>query len=578
MKNIKLFIILVLVQVSVFAQNRDHAFDVNSKLGQGINLGNMFEGDTDETWGQDWESSWNPDYPEMIANLGFKHVRIPVKWEPENRSNPASPYTIDAEFLNKIKGVVDACLHNGLMAIINMHHHTDLFADPAAQKERFLSHWNQISEFFKDYSDDLVFEIINEPQGSLVSTELNTFIADALTTIREDNPTRIVMISPEWGSVGTLSALDIPSDENIILTMHCYAPMEFTHQGASWVSGSDEWIGTKWNDTETDRQVIINHFAPLKVLEERENIPVHIGEFGAYNIADDDSREKWTTFMSRYIESLGWSGAYWEFSGGFGIYDPNAQTYRPYLVDALLNNPMPEPAPMNIKEVYASDFSVGIDDWRVANSSGAVSSIENANDQMVIDFTNTTGTGWHIQLLRSGLNLEDGKKYRVTFRVRADEERWVTAFAAASVSPWGPYGDYHSFIIGTTMKDYSYTFDMTTSDDNGRIKFDLGNNASDLYFDSIVLEEILESTNTSIKQINDINSTVYPNPSQGFLYVNNQDEFEEMFVANVVGQIVKQVKINRDLNKLSLEDLPTGIYLITLFNQNIKHTYKIIKK
>ena len=75
-------------------------------------------------------------------------------------------------------------LNNGLSAIINMHHHEALFADPDGQKERFLAQWKQISEFFKDYPDQLLFEILNEPNGNLTANKWNIFLADALTTIR----------------------------------------------------------------------------------------------------------------------------------------------------------------------------------------------------------------------------------------------------------------------------------------------------------------------------------------------------------------------------------------------------------
>ena len=112
-----LFILVLLAATSVLnAQNREHAFEVNDRLGRGINFGNMFEAPTETEWG----NPWKPEYAKMIADLGFNHIRIPIRWEPAARSSSTAPYTINTVFLNRIKQVVDSALNNGLHAIINL--------------------------------------------------------------------------------------------------------------------------------------------------------------------------------------------------------------------------------------------------------------------------------------------------------------------------------------------------------------------------------------------------------------------------------------------------------------------------
>ena len=156
-------VFLFILTFNSYSQNREHAFEVNKRLGRGINYGNMFEAPSETGWG----NPWKPQYAKMIADLGFNHVRIPIRWEPADRSSANAPFTISATFLNRIKQVVDSALNNNLHAIINMHHHEALFANPEAQKERFLAQWRQISAFFKDYPDSLLFEILNEPNGNI---------------------------------------------------------------------------------------------------------------------------------------------------------------------------------------------------------------------------------------------------------------------------------------------------------------------------------------------------------------------------------------------------------------------------
>ena len=313
------------------------ATEMNQRLGRGINIGNTFEAD------QSWQSPFDADDFRKIAELGFTHVRVPIKWERDDRSMSASPYTIYPEFMNTIKSVVDAALKNKLHIIINMHHHNELMVDPQGQKARFLSQWKQISEYFKDYPDSLVFEILNEPHDKLTAGLWNDYYRDALRVIRETNPQRCVLLGvAEWGGTSALKSLTIvPNDNHLILTIHYYNPFQFTHQGAEWVEGSDAWLGTKWNDTQAERQAVIDEFQAAVALSKSKNIPIHIGEFGAYSKADMDSRVKWTRFLSRWFEQQGFSWAYWEWNSGFGIYDPQTKTYRTQLVNALIKDAMP---------------------------------------------------------------------------------------------------------------------------------------------------------------------------------------------------------------------------------------------
>ena len=46
-----------------------------------------------------------------------------------------------------------------------------------------------------------------------------------------------------------------------------------------------------------------------------------LGEFGAYDKADMDSRARYTAAVARAAERLGWSWAYWQFDSDFVVYD-----------------------------------------------------------------------------------------------------------------------------------------------------------------------------------------------------------------------------------------------------------------
>lgn len=557
------------------AQNREKAFEINQKLGRGINYGNMFEAPSETAWGNPWQ----PDYAKKIADLGFNHVRIPIRWEPENRSAVNYPYTINPIFLIRIRQVVDSALNNGLLAIINMHHHEALFENPDGTKERFLAQWKQISEYFSDYPDNsLVFEILNEPHGNISAAKWNTFLADGLTSIREDNPNRVVLIgTAEYGGLGGLSKLQLPDDDNIILTIHYYNPFQFTHQGAEWSEGSDAWLGTKWTNSTTERNIVANEFAPLKAIEEQHNIPIHIGEFGSYNKADMDSREIWTTFMARYIESLGWSWAYWEFSAGFGIYNKDQNTYNERLVNALLHNPMPLEATYVGTPVYTSHFDQNISDWNLSTNNGAVANTLQEVNNLKVAISTKGSQGWHIQLSKTNIQYESGKKYRVTFKAKAATSTSITAYVGQNSDPWGAYSNYNSINLADTFAVYTYIFDMNSDDDNARIAFDLGTSNNDVTFESIVLESVELHQPTSTVFIKDVKSKIYPNPVNEKLLINNQDDFQELAIVNMQGIVVKKQQLNSFQNTVSLNTLPSGIYFVLLSNQKNRFIKKIIK-
>jgi aryl-phospho-beta-D-glucosidase BglC (GH1 family) len=487
MKNLAT-LFLILFALNITAQNREKAFEINSKLGRGVNYGNMFEAPSEAGWG----NPWKPKYAGMIADLGFNHVRIPVRWEPDDRSMATAPYTINPTFLDRIKQVVDSVINNGIFAIINMHHHDVLYEDPDGQKERFIAQWEQISEFFKDYPDSLLFEILNEPHGNLVPEKWNIFAADALTKIREDNPERIVLIgTAPYGGLGGLSNLVIPDDEFIILTVHYYNPFHFTHQGASWVGeGSDAWLGTKWNDSEDERAIVQNEFALLRQIEQDKKIPIHIGEFGAYEKADITSRGKWTTYVARYLETLNWSWAYWEFSAGFGIYDPAKDKYNDVLVDALLHNEMPEPAKYVGTPVYKSDFGKTSVGWNLYKQGTASATMARADSALNVVISNGSTEAWHVQMSKSNIRLQSGKQYRVTFKAKSASQRTANVYLGKSSSPWNSYGG--TTILATdTFAVYTFIFDMTTTDNNARMAIDLGKSDVNFSIRDIVVESIV---------------------------------------------------------------------------------------
>ncbi len=342
---IRLLWILVLIGVLISAcsntnntdktQSKDEdlqdVFTINQSIGRGINLGNALEAPNEGDWGVVLKA----EYFTLIKNAGFNSVRIPIRWSAHAQAD--SPFTIDSNFLQRVDWAIQQAFNNQLVAIINIHHYNELFAQPQNHKQRFLAIWKQLSEHYQNYSQKLVFEILNEPHDQLTPELWNEYLADALEIIRQNNPNRAVIVgTANWGGVDALQKLKLPEDDYLILTFHYYNPFHFTHQGAEWVEGSDAWLGTRWLGSAEEIKAIQHDFDLVGQWATTHQIPVFMGEFGAYSKADMASRVRWTSTVARQAEQRGFSWAYWEFCSGFGVFDPVNNVWHSELLKALI--------------------------------------------------------------------------------------------------------------------------------------------------------------------------------------------------------------------------------------------------
>ena len=307
-------------------------YEQNRRLGRGVNLGNALEAPVEGEWGMVLEES----YFELISQAGFDSVRIPTRWNAHALEE--APYTIDPEFFARLDWAVEQALKNDLAVVINIHHYDEIMENPVWQEARFLSIWEQIAGHYQDAPPSLYFELLNEPYGTLANTSWNQLAKKAVEVIRKTNPQRTIIIGPgNWNDISMLLILELPpGDRNIITTVHFYQPFQFTHQGAEWVSDSEPWLGNTWDGTEKEKALIDRSLDQALKWSSQNSRPIYLGEFGAYNKADIDSRERWTAYVARAAEQRGFSWAYWEFGAGFGVYDREAGAWNDPIRRALL--------------------------------------------------------------------------------------------------------------------------------------------------------------------------------------------------------------------------------------------------
>src|SRR5262249_38700059 len=166
----------------------------------------------------------------------------------------------------------------------------------------------------------------------------NEAVPQLLAVVRETNPKRFVIIGPgQWNNLNNLDKLRLPdADKHLIATFHYYNPFEFTHQGAPWQAGADKWKGRTWRATDAERAALSKDFEKAAAWAKKNNRPLFLGEFGAFQAADMESRAIWTRAVAREAEKHGFSWAYWEFCSGFGAYDSKAKSWREPLLKSLV--------------------------------------------------------------------------------------------------------------------------------------------------------------------------------------------------------------------------------------------------
>lgn len=256
----------------------------------------------------------------QIKHEGFDHVRVPIGWQ--HYADPA-PYTLSPEIFGRVDFIVTNALADGLAVMINIHHFDELDSDPAAATGEFLAIWKQIAAHYEHFSEKLAFELDNEPHDNATTALMNPVYAQTIAEIRQTNPERTIFVEPGgWGVIGELKNLVLPPDKNVIVSVHCYEPFYFTHQGATWTRGLTpvtgivfpgppaqplvpdpkldlkpamlDWIH-KYNtlpaaQNPSSPRAFTAKLKYIRAWSDYYGRPVHLGEFGAYTKADEQSR------------------------------------------------------------------------------------------------------------------------------------------------------------------------------------------------------------------------------------------------------------------------------------------------
>jgi len=294
-----------------------------------INMGNALEAPK----GIPWDVTLEDRYFTTIHQAGFDGVRLPVRLSDYAKDQPG--YKLDEAFMKKLDAHIQFAMKENLYVILDMHHFNELMADPNKYHEAFLAIWRQVAHRYRHYPSKLVFEVLNEPHQNITAEQWNTYLAEAVAIIREENPERwIIAGGIDYNSINGLDSLRLPDTAKMAVTFHYYEPQEFTFQEHPYL-GYEKYKDVKWEGSQDERQYVADRFAKVAFWARNQGVPVLLGEFGVNELVPEKERYDWTNCVRVEAEKNNFSWAYWEYGSIFGAYDLKTNTWRDFLLKAL---------------------------------------------------------------------------------------------------------------------------------------------------------------------------------------------------------------------------------------------------
>ena len=306
---------LLLILVAGFLSAQQTPQELVAKMGRGINLGNVLSAPIEGNW----SGAATEQYFIDVANAGFTNVRIPMDFFGTRTSGSTSSFSssvntsttvdraqfqVSASYLNRLEEVITWGLNQGLVIVLDFHGATlksefiytfdadkseytpPTSAKRAADLAKFYAIWEQISNRFKDYSDDLVFEVINEPYFHISEADMNEINSEVISIVRAsdgNNTTRKIIITGgtknSYEAITTIGSQIINNDDYLIATYHYYRPFQFT-KSSDYRFNDNSW------GSNTDKNTVDNEFDVVQNWANGFNPPVAVflGEFGADNV------------------------------------------------------------------------------------------------------------------------------------------------------------------------------------------------------------------------------------------------------------------------------------------------------
>ena len=278
-----------------------NATELASKMKLGWNIGNTLEATGGETaWG-------NPKVTKALIDFvkanGFNAIRIPCSWNQYLANSTTAE--IKADWLARVKEVVQYCVDNDMYVIVNIHWDGGWLENNCTEAKKVENNakqkafWEQIATQLRGFDEHLLFASANEPnvenatQMAVLNSYHQTFI-DAVRSTGGKNAYRNLIIQGPSTDIEKTNKLmtTLPTDKvanRMMAEVHFY-PYQFTLMTKDeswgkmfyyWGAGNHSTTDTERNPTWGEEADIDKLFKSMKTQFVDKGIPVILGEFGA---------------------------------------------------------------------------------------------------------------------------------------------------------------------------------------------------------------------------------------------------------------------------------------------------------
>ncbi len=312
-------------------------------------------------------------YEDMVdvKSLGVDVIRLPINLHSMTLGAP--DYELDPLFLFFLDQVVDWAEELEIYLILDNHTFNPSVSTDPNIGDILNPVWENMAEHYKDRSDFVLYEILNEPHG--ISNSLwGSIQGEVIETIRSIDTTHTIIVgASDYNSFRSLQYIPEYADTNLIYTFHFYDPFVVTHQGATWTDPSlanlggipfpydadnmpavpndlaGTWVEGAFNNysNEGNAAWVENALDIAIGFSETRGVPVFCGEFGVYiPNSDNQTRVNWYEVVASYLTEHNVSWTIWDYRGGFGVYEQGGND----LFDHDLNIPLLEVLGFNTPE------------------------------------------------------------------------------------------------------------------------------------------------------------------------------------------------------------------------------------
>ena len=279
----------------------------------------------------------------VIASWGLDHVRIPIDYNVlETEDGGYRP-----EGFARLEKAIGWARANGLRVIIDLHKTAGFSFDEAtsekgffeseALQERFMRLWEELARHFGGDPERVAFELLNEVTSEQVIGVWNRIIAACIARIRVIAPETLILVgSYHNNSAPAVPALDPPYDDRVIYNFHCYEPLAFTHQGATWTAKIDPAKRVPFGEAGVTEAYFEELFATAIAKAEKHGAELYCGEYGVIDKAEPEDALRWYETINRVFERHGIARAAWSYRQmDFGLADSRMDGVRDRLIKVL---------------------------------------------------------------------------------------------------------------------------------------------------------------------------------------------------------------------------------------------------